>query len=409
MLRASGLIGLAAGIGLAIVATTGSVPVEDAPPPPLPVASADVDGLVPLEEFAPAFLGMFRKTMLIEDEIRTYTEKYDVDFDLVRAVLIQESGGNANLTSIAGAGGYFQVMPATFRSLRVETNIEAGVKYLSQMIRQFRREDYAIAGYNGGPGRARRGRPPLETLQYVLSVGAYRSVLKMHEPSVRDHADRIELEPIREGDDWWALSQRTGVSVLQLRMHNPFLATRALRVGQFIAYPPEPRTDLFTPAGDDLEYRARLGDNYLHLAFVMEVERDTLREVNDLWHLQTVPPGQVLRFPLEWTGKYDEHTVQAGEDLKTVAEKLKSSPWRIIRDNSLFWDEQISPGMVLRVRPAPPRPTYLTYLVQSGDTLGGLARRYGTSIRAIQAANNMSGRTLIRIGQRLRIPTRASE
>ena len=213
MLRGSAAVGLAVGIWWAIVATTRSVPLEETLPPPLPVASADVDDLVPLEEFAPAFLGMFRKAMLIEDESRTYAEKYDVDIDLVRAVLIQESGGNANLTSIAGAGGYFQVMPATFRSLRVETNIEAGVKYLGQMIRQFRREDYAVAAYNGGPGRARRGRPPLETLQYVLSVGAYRSVLKMHEPSVRAHAEQIELEPIREGDNWWTLSQRTGASI----------------------------------------------------------------------------------------------------------------------------------------------------------------------------------------------------
>ena len=40
------------------------------------------------------------------------------------AVCLYESGGNANLTSRAGARGYFQVMPSTFRSLRVETNIE---------------------------------------------------------------------------------------------------------------------------------------------------------------------------------------------------------------------------------------------------------------------------------------------
>ena len=88
-------------------------------------------------------------------------------------------------------------MPATFRSLRVETNIEAGLKYLSQMIRRFAREDYALAGYNGGPGRVSRGRPPLESLQYVLAVGQYRNVLKLYDRSVRHHAQRIGLEEIR--------------------------------------------------------------------------------------------------------------------------------------------------------------------------------------------------------------------
>ena len=75
----------------------------------------ETDNILPLEKFSPVFLGIYRKLMLIEDQIRTYSDKYDVDYDLARAVCLYESGGNPNLTSIAGAGGYFQVMPATFR------------------------------------------------------------------------------------------------------------------------------------------------------------------------------------------------------------------------------------------------------------------------------------------------------
>ena len=409
VMRVSGLIGLTVVVAAAVAATIATTPVPQAEavaePAAAPAPGSDT-ALLPLDEFSPQFLGMYRKAMTIEDEIRTFADKYDVDFDLARAMLIQESGGNPNLTSIAGAGGYFQVMPATFRGLRVDTNIEAGIKYLGQMVRQFEREDYAVAAYNGGPGRARRGRPPLETLQYVLSVGAYRNVLKLHDASVRHHAETIELEPIREGDTWWALAARTGLSVAALRMHNPFLATRALRVGQFIAHPPEPRPDLLAPAGDGyLEYRARLGDNYLHLAFVLEIDRDELRAENDLWHLQTLPAGQLLQLPLAWEGKHEAYTVQAGDDLKSVADKLDSTPWRIIRDNTLFWESALTPGAVLLVRPETPKPTFLTYGVQSGDTLGAIARRYGTSVRAIQNANNMGRRTMIRIGQRLRIPT----
>ena len=370
------------------------------------VAASTPDGILPIEELSPAFLGMYRKVMEIEDEIRRQVDAYGVDFDLARAVCFYESGGNANLNSTAGAEGYFQVMPATFRLMRVATNIEAGVKYLSQMVKRFDREDYALVAYNGGPGRVTRGRPPLESLQYVLGVGHYRNVLKLFESSLRHHAGQLSLETVREGDDWWTLSERTGVSVLQLRLHNPFLANRALRVGRRIAYPPAPRTDLFARVGDDLEYRTRHGDNYFNLAFILDVGVDALREANGLWRLQTLPAGQLLRIPLTWTGKFIEHRVQAGEDLRTVAEQLKSNPWRIIRDNTLFWDEQLSAGMMLKVRPAPPRPTYVTHRVSSGDTLWALARRYGTTIRAIQAANNLGRRTTIRIGQTLRIPTR---
>ena len=362
--------------------------------------------LLSLNEFSPMFLGSFRKTMVIENEIQKYADQYDVDIDLARAVCMYESGGNKNLNSWAGAEGYFQVMPATFRSLRVETNIEAGIKYLSQMIKRFEREDYALVGYNGGPSRVSRGRPPLESLQYVLGVGAYRNVLKLYAASIRHHASQINIETVKDNDDWWTIANRVGVSVLQLRLHNPFLSTRALREGQLMAYPSESRTDLLTSVGNDLEYRTRHGDNYLHLAFVLGIELDTLRDANNLWRLQTLPANQILRIPLKWNGKYNEHPVQPGENLKIVAEKHKSDPWRIIRDNNLFWNEDITSGMTLRVRPVPPKPTYLTHRVTRGDTLGQIATRYRTSVRAIQAANTMGRNTLIRIGQRLRIPTR---
>ena len=366
--------------------------------------AAGEDQLLPLTAFSPSLLGMYRKVMEIDAEIEKFAEQYELDLDLARAVVIHESGGNGSVISIDGANGYFQVMPATFRSLRVDTNIEAGIKYLAQQVKRFGREDYALAAYNGGPGRVTRRRPMyLETLQYVVQVSDYRNVLKLYETSARHHALDLRLEPVEEGDDWWSMSRRLGISILQLRLHNPFLATRALRVGQLVAYPQAPRDDLFTVDGDHLLYRARHGDNYLRLAFVLEVDLEALRETNSLWRLQSLPASQILRIPLEWTGKFNEHQVQAGETLKQIAEKLKSTPWRIIRDNGL-WDEQLTAGVTLKVRPEAPMPTFLTYRVISGDTLGRIASRHGTTVRAIQSANGMGNNTMIRIGQRLRVP-----
>lgn len=53
----------------------------------------------------------------------------------------------------------------------------------------------------------------------------------------------------------------------------------------------------------------------------------------------------------------------------------------------------------------PPRPTYVYHKVRAGETLGEIARRYGTTVAAIQSANGLKG-TTIRAGQTLRIPTR---
>ncbi|MBN1454403.1 MAG: LysM peptidoglycan-binding domain-containing protein [Anaerolineales bacterium] len=48
-------------------------------------------------------------------------------------------------------------------------------------------------------------------------------------------------------------------------------------------------------------------------------------------------------------------------------------------------------------------PTQILYTVQNRDTLGGIALRFGVSVEAIQAANNLDN-TMIYAGQILQIP-----
>ena len=91
-------------------------------------AAAGDDQLLPLNAFSPALLGMYRKVMEIDSEIKRFTDQYELDLNLARAVVLHESGGNGSVVSVDGARGYFQVMPATFRELRVDTNIEGGIK-----------------------------------------------------------------------------------------------------------------------------------------------------------------------------------------------------------------------------------------------------------------------------------------
>jgi LysM repeat protein len=66
--------------------------------------------------------------------------------------------------------------------------------------------------------------------------------------------------------------------------------------------------------------------------------------------------------------------------------------------------------------PAPtPRPTDAplktsitaiepNYTVEPGDTLGQIARRFGTSVEALRALNRLEDAAVLRIGQRLIVP-----
>lgn len=54
-------------------------------------------------------------------------------------------------------------------------------------------------------------------------------------------------------------------------------------------------------------------------------------------------------------------------------------------------------------RPSPtPRPR--TYKVRSGDTLSGIATRFGTTVAKLAALNNITNPSLLRVGQVLKIP-----
>ena len=107
-----------------------------------------------------------------------------VDPALVAAMITQESGGDAQAVSPAGARGLMQLMPATARMLGVEDvfdpqqNISGGVKYISQLLERFGGDEkLALAAYNAGPGTVDRygGVPPYrETMNYVDRVASLK-------------------------------------------------------------------------------------------------------------------------------------------------------------------------------------------------------------------------------------------
>jgi len=104
------------------------------------------------------------------------SKKYGVPVEWILGIMMQESGGDPNAGSPAGAKGLMQLMPGTFGSLGVGSNIldpkqnlEAGVKYFSQMYRQFGDLTTAAGHYNSGPG-GNLTNP--ETAQYIKAVPA---------------------------------------------------------------------------------------------------------------------------------------------------------------------------------------------------------------------------------------------
>jgi soluble lytic murein transglycosylase-like protein len=123
----------------------------------------------------------------IENWVNEASEAFNMDKNLIRAVIHQESGGNSLARSHKGAKGLMQLMDGTAKELGVTNsyngrqNVMGGTKYLKQMLVRFNGDEAkALAAYNAGPGAVERygGIPPFqETENYVKNVLQHRERL----------------------------------------------------------------------------------------------------------------------------------------------------------------------------------------------------------------------------------------
>ena len=126
------------------------------------------------------------KTSYIElqNVIDECAEKYNIDQELIRAMIQVESGWNTDAVSNKGAQGLMQLMPRTAAMLGVTDpydpvqNIEGGVRYISDLTDKYKGDiEKALAAYNAGPARVDSGNIPDVSRRYVKNIMAiYRKL-----------------------------------------------------------------------------------------------------------------------------------------------------------------------------------------------------------------------------------------
>jgi soluble lytic murein transglycosylase-like protein len=157
-------------LAAAALATTHTVKTQTKPlRPDVAVSIDDVRALQPERAY--------------DDFIAEAAAEYDLNPDLIRAVMRAESAFNPMVVSPAGAQGLMQLMPALADEMGVidafdpRQNIMGGAKYLRWLLDRNRGSiPLTLAGYNAGPtvvAKYRKVPPFRETQNYVKKITGF--------------------------------------------------------------------------------------------------------------------------------------------------------------------------------------------------------------------------------------------
>ncbi|MFO7817590.1 MAG: LysM peptidoglycan-binding domain-containing protein [Thermodesulfobacteriota bacterium] len=315
-----------------------------------------------------------------------------------------ESGFNPWAYSHAGAAGLWQFIPGTGRRYGLTVNwwiderrdpymaTRAAAKYLNKLYADFGDWYLALAGYNAGEGRVawalrKSGYDSYfdlitskhylrrETRLYVPKLMAILKIIKNLESlgfEPLDWNNRLAVEKIRVdgGTDLLGLSSRMNISWKEFRKLNPAFRRQVSPPGRkSTVYVPEEKLRVAKAYVQDAasrphsgysRYKVRNGDSWWRISRLFGIPISVLKQVNNR-RSDLLRPGQVLMVPNSST-------------------KVASSKTRI------------------RARER------ANYTVRKGDTLWGLAQRYGIGLRTLYKANGISNPRSLKPGQKLYIP-----
>ncbi|MCP3955920.1 MAG: LysM peptidoglycan-binding domain-containing protein [Desulfobacterales bacterium] len=359
------------------------------------------------------FIESYRRSGLYRPAIVAALQEAGLPTELSWVPLI-ESGFKSHALSKARALGLWQFIPSTGykfglkRTTYVDERLDpvkatrAAVAYLKELHQIFGDWTTVLAAYNCGEGRVLRVirsqnvnyldnfwdlyiRLPLETARYVPRFLATLHILQNPEKYgmtglVTDPPLEYDTVQITRRVHLKDIAAAIGSDYSQLRVLNPEL--------RYKITPAEPYT-LRVPTGKG------------NLLFT---------KIDTLPVTSRPQPAYVF------------HRVRPGESLSVIARRYRTRVSKIMRANNIRRSHFIRAGKKLKipvkgtvvtrtparapVRVAGPVPSQ--HVVKSGDSLWIIAKRYGTTTRAIQQLNRLKG-TYLSIGQRLKIPRKPME
>lgn len=215
-----------------------------------------------------------------------------------------------------------------------------------------------------------------------------------------------------QGDTLYGISNQFGVSAIDLANLNNVKA-ETLQIGQILKIP----SSFGTNPNTMFMYTVKKGDNLYAISKKYLTTVDEIMKLNNL-KTTSISIGQVLRIPEMYTKEedmympsYTSYTVKNKDTLYSIAKQNNIDIDLLKKDNALT-NNILHVGQILKIRV--PSNTYYeieecfgndytksdTYIVQKGDNLYSISKKFNTSVDTIKKKNNLTT-NILSIGQKL--------
>ncbi len=209
---------------------------------------------------------------------------------------------------------------------------------------------------------------------------------------------------VKKGDSLYEIAKKYNTSVDAIKRYNN-LTTNNLSIGQKIRIPCNIEDNDDTVMPKYISYTVKAGDNLYNIAKKYNTTVDKIKRDNNL-QSNNLTIGKILLIEdtsdqstieecfgeeYEASSSNITYTVQKGDNLYSIANKYNTTVNEIKSLNNLT-SNNLSIGQQLRI------PTNasgnITYTVQKGDNLYGIARKYNTTVNEIKRKNNLTSNNL---------------
>jgi peptidoglycan DL-endopeptidase LytF len=225
----------------------------------------------------------------------------------------------------------------------------------------------------------------------LISTFPFAGVFQPTDVSAQTQVQQNISYTVVSGDSLSKIAKQYGTTVESLKSVN-HLSSDLIRIGQIIKVAPNKTNGT---------YVVKQGDS---LSAIAKVTGTTVHDLKRINHLSSdlIYVGQTLQLS---STKSSVYTVQSGDSLSVIAKKFGTTVTNIKNVNGLTSD-LIQVGQQLKL----PTETVMNdkvYHVISGDTLSGIAKKFGLSVEDVKTTNNL-GSDMIYVGQSLKIPLKSS-